>query len=367
MSASDLKPAPPLKICCLVPYPLDTTPSQRFRLEQWAPQLRRAGIGMDFAPFVDEKLMRSLPQPGGFAAKAAALGLAFLRRAARVASLRRYDLIVIHRAACIAGPAVLERAISLLRRPVVFDFDDAIYLLHTSAANRRFGWLKFPGKTAAICRLSSHVVVGNSYLAEYAGAYNRAVTVVPTSIDTDRYRPLPPRSGGPVVVGWSGSSTSQTYLEQFAPVFRELLRQPGVELRVVSNRAPDMPGVPFIWRPWSPETEVQEIGQFDVGVMPMPDDQWSLGKCALKALQYMAMGVPAVCSAVGANREVIQHGQNGLLATTPDEWLSHLRTLIADEELRRRLGQAGRCTIEQGYSTAICAEKFARVIRQTLP
>jgi glycosyltransferase involved in cell wall biosynthesis len=330
--------------------------------------LRARGIELDLVPFADQDLLQLLYQPGRWLRKATALFGAFARTAARLGGTRHYDVILVHRAICIAGPAVLEQVLRRLGRPLIFDFDDAIFLLNTSAANRWFGWLKFPGKTAAICRLSSHVVVGNSYLADYARRYNPRVTVVPTSIDTERYRPLPrPDSrNGRVVVGWTGSSTSQTHLEMFAPVLRELLRTPGVELRVVSNREPVLPGIPHVWRPWSPETEVEEIGRFDVGLMPVPDDRWARGKCALKALQYMAMGIPAICSAVGANCEVVRHGENGLLASTPEDWFRHTRALVEDPQLRARLGAASRRTVEEKYSAHRCAERFAGVVRATL-
>lgn len=356
-----------IKLLALVPYPPDTTPSQRFRIEQWRPHLEQQGISVDLVPFANSQLMTLLHQRGHLAAKASEFRAAFIRRIAHVAAVRRYDVVLIHRAACLAGPAVLERAIKLFRRPVIFDFDDAIYMLHTTDANRRFGWLKFSGKTATLCRTSTHVVVGNSYLGDYARQYNSRVTVIPTSIDTDRFRTFDgKKTNGRVVVGWTGSSTSQTHLEMFAPVLRRLTERSNVELRVYSDREPDLPGVPYVWRRWSPEHEVEEIAHFDIGIMPTPDDQWARGKCSLKALQYMAMGIPAVCSAVGTNCEVIQHAQNGFLAMTPEEWLSHLQNLMDDPALRKRLGDAARRTVEERYSMTRCADLFAGVVRDVL-
>jgi len=357
----------PISVFGFVPYALGTTPSQRFRIEQWLPYLKAEGIEVHLVPFADELLMERLRRPGHLFRKATSLINAFLLVTGRALSSWKHDVILIHRAICVAGPAILERFVASIRRPVIFDFDDAIWMLHTSAANRRFGWLKFPGKTATICRLCTRVVVGNTFLAEYARHYNPAVTIVPTSIDIDLYRPArKPHSQGRVIIGWTGSATSQTHLEMFAPVLREFFSRNDAELRILSNREPELPGIPHVWRPWSADTEVAEIAQFDVGIMPMPDDRWSLGKCALKALQYMAMGIPAVCSPVGANREVIQHGQNGLLAATPDEWLAQLTTLIQDPTLRDNLGAAARRTIEEKYSASRCAAQFAQVVRETI-
>jgi glycosyltransferase involved in cell wall biosynthesis len=356
----------PIAVCAMVPYPPGVSPSQRFRIEQWRPYLEQRGITLDLHPFADAHLMALLHRPGNLAVKAKALGAAFLRRWIEVTTLHRYDAVLIHRAACIAGPAVLERAIALTGKPVIFDFDDAIYLLHTTAANRFFGWLKFPGKTASICRKSAHVVVGNSYLADYARQHSRRVTIIPSSVDTDRYRPSSKLGRrGPIVVGWMGSSTSQTHLEAFAPVLRDLCAR-DVVLRVISDREPDLPGIRFEWRQWSAETEIAELADFDIGIMPMPDDRWARGKCAMKALLYMAVGVPVVCSAVGTNREVIRHGENGLLATSPEEWLNQLDSIIGDPAERERLGSAGRQTVEEDYSMDRCAEKFAAVVEEAV-
>ena len=354
-------------MCALVPYPPNTTPSQRFRIEQWFPGLQAQGISVDLVPFVNNELMPLLHQPGRRAAKVIAGMQAFASRVLEVATTPRYDAVLIHRAICIAGPAVLERILTLFRRPVIFDFDDAIFLLHTTEANRRFGWLKFPRKTAAICRLSTHVVVGNSYLGDYARQYNSRITVIPTSVDTERYRPTKKnKTHNRVVIGWTGSSTSQTYLEMFAPVLGALVARHNIELRVHSDRSPLLPGIPFVWRPWSAETEIEELADFDIGIMPMPDDEWARGKCAMKALLYMSMGTPAVCSAVGTNCEVIQHGENGFLVTTSEEWLTNLEALIADPALREKVGMAGRRTVEDRYSMNQCAAAFARVVRETV-
>lgn len=213
-----------ISVCALVPYPLNTSPSQRFRIEQWRPYLAQHGIEVDLIPFVDAQLMRVLHQPGHLATKSWGMVAAFGRRAVHVATSRRYDAVLIHRAACIAGPAVLERLIARMGRPIIYDFDDAIFSLDTTEANRQFGWLKFPGKTASICRLSNHVVVGNSFLAEYARRFNTQVTIIPSSVDIEHWHPKDrAATNGRIVVGWTGSSTSQTHLETFAPVLRELL------------------------------------------------------------------------------------------------------------------------------------------------
>lgn len=352
-----------IKVGAVVLYAQNTAPGQRFRIEQWSPFLKEQGIELEFIPFADSALTEILPQSGQYLAKAAALTNATLRRMRQALGWKKYDAIYLYRAASIVGPALIERALPLFRRPIIYDFDDAIFHLDTHPANRNFGWLKFPGKTGAICRLSSHVVVGCEYLADYARKYNTQVTVVPTSIDTDLYQPIVrKKQNQKVVIGWTGSATSQSHLELFAGMLKKVTELRDVEIRVQSNRAPSLPGLRVNWRPWSSDSEVYEISEFDIGIKPMPDDPWSRGKCPMKELQYMALGVPTVASNVGTSPEVIQHGENGFLASNEKEWITSLTRLIDDQTLRLRLGTAGRKTVEDRYSMRRCAHQFADVL-----
>lgn len=354
-----------LKVGAMVLYPQNTVPGQRFRIEQWETYLKDEGITLEYFPFADLALSKLLPQSSRQLAKAGAMINGFLRRIRETMNCQKYDVIYLYRAASIVGPAFLERLLAFLNCPIVYDFDDAIFHLDTHPANRYFGWLKFPGKTGTICRVSSHVIVGNNYLADYARQYNKNVTVIPSSVDTTFYDTKYKKElGRPVAIGWTGSCTSQAHLESFAPFLREVMQQRDVELHVISDREPELSDVPVIWHCWSPDTEISDLARFDIGIMPMPDDRWSRGKCSMKALLYMAMGIPAICSAVGMNREVIQHGENGFLATTKDEWVLHLNALIDSSALRHRLGQAGRRTVENRYSARYCAMRFAEVIRE---
>jgi glycosyltransferase involved in cell wall biosynthesis len=354
-----------MRVLALVPYPLGTTPSQRYRLEQWAPLLARDhGIQVEWAPFADASLARLLSRRGRLASKAWRMARATVSRWRALRRPLPHDVVVVHRAAFWAGPAWLESALSGTGRPYVFDFDDAIWLRHTSGANALFDRLKFPGKTAALCRGAALVVTGSEYLAGYARGHASRVRVVPSSIDTDAYglRPRPPNER--VVIGWTGSGTSLTHLEAFADVLRDLLAARPVELRVVSSRPPEISGLPVAFREWTPATEVEEVRAFDIGIKPQPDEPWSRGKCAMKELQYMALGIPSVCSPVGGSLESVRHGENGFLAATPAEWRSHLLRLIDEPGLRERLGRAGRATVEERYSARASAAAFAAALRE---
>jgi glycosyltransferase involved in cell wall biosynthesis len=339
------------------------TPSQRYRIEQWGPTLVSDGIDVELWPFLQEQELELLYSQRRWPEKVRMVSRATARRLAAVTRLERFDVVLIHRAACLAGPALVERLIAR-RKPVVFDFDDAIYLLDTTAQNRIFGWLKFPGKTASLCRISRHVVTANDHLAKYARRFNRNVAVVPSSIDTERYRPRHTlRATRQVVLGWTGSATSQVHLEAFAPVLRRIVERHRVTVHIVSAYRPNLGGLPIVWKRWSADREVQDLAEFDIGIIPLPDDEWTRGKSAFKALQCMGMGLPVVCSAVGPSLELIRNGENGFLAATANEWEDILATLIADASLRERLGRAGRRTIEEQFSMTRSAYALADVLR----
>lgn len=357
-----------ISVCALMLYPYDLIPGQRFRIEQWEPFLKEEGISIDYYSFADEKLVKTMPKQGNFLAKSGGLLKSFAVRFSHLLKIKKYDVVFIYRATAMVGPAFFERLIKLSGCKIIYDFDDAIFLTHTHQSNKLFSWAKFAGKTGAICRLSTSVTVGNNWLAEYARKHNPNVTVIPSSVDTNLYVPQPKKkkTGEKIVVGWTGSSTSQTYLELFAPVLKDLVERRDVEIHVHSDRSPDLPDVPFVWHPWTRDTEVEIISKFDIGIMPMPDDIWSQGKCSMKALLYMALAIPTVCEDLGMNREVIKHGENGFLAGTPEEWLKSLEVLIDNAELRSEFGEKARKTVVENYSMIECAKKFAQVVRKTV-
>jgi glycosyltransferase involved in cell wall biosynthesis len=350
-----------LRAVAFVPYPLRSAPSQRFRLEQWDERLRSRGIGLEFRPFATAALVSQLYRPGQSLGKAAGLAKALLAQYRQIPARGSFDVAIVHRGMSLVGPAFLERRLARIG-PIIYDFDDAIHVLNSSDANRAFGWLKFPGKTAEICRLARAVTVGNQYLAEFAGRYNRDVTIVPSSVDTTIYTSGAPRAPrAKPVVGWMGSSTSQALMEPFAPLLARIPAA-GLTLRLVSDRRPVNFPFPFEWKAWSAETEVDDLRDFDLGIMPLPDTEWAKGKCAMKILQYMGVGVPSIGSALGGNLEVIRDGENGLLATTGDDWMEKITRIARDLELARRLGAAGRETVVARYSSDVCADRFAEVV-----
>jgi len=257
---------------------------------------------------------------------------------------------------------VLEMAICRLNRHVVFDFDDAIFISHHAKSPERasllYRLLEDRDNVARIVRRSAHVVAGNEFLADFARQHNPNVSVIPTAIDTDHYKPSLTHSGsgGGLVVGWIGTSGNLGYVEQLAPVFRALQRRVPFELMIVCNhveRALDLRDVNYRWLDWDSNRELDDLAAFDVGIMPLPDNVWERGKCGFKLLQYMACGIPAVASPVGANIDIVQPGENGFLAANSEAWERRLEDLLVDSALAERFSRNGRKTVLQGYTLDI--------------
>ncbi len=353
-----------LRVRVFVTAPYDTAPGQRFRIEQWEPHLRAEGIRIDYAPFLDAAQAQVLQQPGRVAAKARLLLASFLRRLRETPSPSACDLVYLFRESAPLGPALIERILVSRRLPYVFDFDDSVWMRYVSPTNSYFSLLRFPGKTATTCRLARAVMAGNSFLASYAGRYNGRVTVVPTTIDTDHYRPLPVRNDPSPVIGWTGSHSTARYLEIVRPALERLRRRVAFRVVVVGGEGFRAEGVEVEHRPWRAATEIEDLSDFQVGLMPLVDTEWERGKCGLKALQYMALGLPAVVSPVGVNRELIENRTSGRFAQSAEEWEQILHELLTDPDLRARMGRAARARVETGFAARVHAPRVAGLLRE---
>lgn len=352
------------RILALSPIPEEGA-GCRFRISQFIPYLESVGYEVTVSPFFSPEFFRLVYRPGQYAKKVAAFFGLSLRRFRSLRGLSQYDLVFIYREAFPVGPPLIERWLARPGRPpIVYDFDDAVFLPNVSDANRFIVSLKWAGKVPEILRLSARVIAGNDFLAGFARAHNAAVITVPTCVDTDKFVPRAnPAVSAPPVVGWIGSPTTAPYLSMLTAVFQHVAADTPFQLKV-SGAASDVsvPGVRVTNVPWSLADEVSLFNTCDVGVYPLTDDEWSKGKCGFKAIQFMACGVPVLASAVGVNREIVVDGVNGLLATTAEEWETKLRRLLTDPALRARLAAAGRRTVEERYSLRVNAPKVAAVL-----
>jgi glycosyltransferase involved in cell wall biosynthesis len=340
------------------------SPAFRIRLDLPRAELRRHGVDLALEPLFDEAQERRF-RGGSGQDRLAALLAARRSLSRRLTQHADVDVVVVQRQVDLLPTLALERQATDGRR-FVLDVDDAIWL----DASRRAGGHPLAvlkgtrRKLAWLARRAAGVTVGNELLAEHIGRYTDAVTVLPSVVDLDSVPLRAHQPTEPVVLGWIGSGTTARYLQALAPTLALLPRagRPSrFEVHTVGADLDPIPGVRVVSRPWSPGEERDLLGRMDIGLMPLPDDLWTRGKCAYKALQYMAAGVPVVADPVGVSAEIV--GQRaGILARSREEWLDALVALARDPALRVRLGAEGRARVERDYSLQRWAPVLARLL-----
>jgi glycosyltransferase involved in cell wall biosynthesis len=327
-------------ILALVPYLPGTAGGQRTTIECWAPLLAEHGIRVRLAPFESEALHAELYTSAAAASKLAELTRGFAERLHLVADLDSYDAVFVYREAALIGPEILERWVARKGLPIIYGLDDPLFVPYRSPANGMLSRLKFPGKVARLCDLASAVIVNGSPLRDFARKHNANVWVVPNLVDESTYRPEARAPGDPPRLGWIGSHSSAANLDILAEPLNRLLARVRFEIEVIGADRPVVGTAPCTVHPWSEATEVSDLRSFDVGLLPLADHPWNPWKFNFKLAQYMALGIPPVCTPAGSNPEIIDHGVNGFLASTPDEWVECLEALIRDEDLRKSIGSA---------------------------
>lgn len=348
-----------MRVLALTKYGAEAA-STRQRLLQFAPYLRDHGIEIVTRPLLGDDYVRALAQ--GRRGSLAGIALSYATRLASVMTARRFDLIWVHFEAFPWAPGALERLLALSGRPVVVDFDDAIfhqYDRHRSALVRRL----LANKLQPLLCLAAGVTVGNAYLQRYVERFNPASVVIPTVVDTDRYVPAPHADDQPVVVGWIGSPSTWRYMEAVLPEILPVIQAAGAVFRAVGAgpAARRWDGVDAV--DWSEAHEIAEVQRMDIGVMPLPQEDWARGKCGYKLIQYMSCGLPTIASPVGVNDSIVEEGRTGLLASSPEEWRAALGQLLANPDMRRRLGRAGRERACAHYSLASQRDVLLQALR----
>ncbi len=356
------------RILIIVDHRLNRSPSQRYRFEQYLNYFKTEGFDWELSEIITEKDDKIFYHPGNYLKKAWILFKSIFIRLKDLSRAKNFDIIFIQREALLLGSSYFEKQF-FKKNKVVFDFDDSIWLLDTSPENKKFEFLKNPDKTKINIKHAHCVIAGNSFLANYAKQFNQNTVVIPTTIDSDFHIPKPElRNKEKIVIGWSGSISTIKHFEIAIPALIEIQKKyPNqIEIHVIGQGSYTHPEINVISKNWSATTEVDDLNSFDIGIMPLPDDEWVKGKCGLKGLSYMACGVATIMSNVGVNSEIIEHGKNGFLATSQEEWVNYLSKLIENNDLRHVMGQAGRETVVKNYSVNANKVKYLEVLKSLI-
>jgi glycosyltransferase involved in cell wall biosynthesis len=358
-----------MEVLALIPNQYGHAPGQRSSIELWESVLSPVGINIHYAPFETKRLQEVLYSPGHYATKVGEMLRAYIERIKLLGDLKRFDAVFVYREAALLGPAFLEKMVARRGLPIIYQLDDPLFVPYTSPSNGYLSYLKFFGKISEICRLAKVVMVNSTQIREYVSQYNQNIWQVPSVVDTSHYVFRPEslaKEPDEVCIGWSGSPTTIGNIRVIAPALRTLAERVPHRVHLIGGTEFDLPGVRYVAQKWSAETEVEDLRKMQVGMVPLPVNEWNKRKFYMKTAQYMALGIPTVATPLGSNPEVIQHGVTGFLANSEDEWIEYLSLLIKDHKLRVDMSYAAAQAAQEKYSLGSNTPKIIEAFRAAL-
>ncbi len=351
------------KIFFLSPYPFDKAPSQRLKYEQYFPFIREAGYEITTSSFVDEKFWNIIYKKGNFIQKVAYTIKGYLRRCKDILNIRKFDLVYVHLWVTPLGIPFFEYLCVLMAKKLVYDIDDLIFLGHTSDANKKSKFLKGKAKAIYLMKKADHVITCTPMLDEFVKTLNKNTTDISSTINTETYIARADYDiKGKIVLGWSGSHSTSKFLLLLEKMLISLKKDLDFELLVIGDKQFYMEGINLRTMNWNATSEVVDLSQIDIGLYPLPDEPWVYGKSGLKALQYMALGIPTIATAIGANYRVIDNDKNGFLVKNEEEWKAKILELATQKELRERIGKQGRIHVIDQFSLIANKDKYLHII-----
>lgn len=357
-----------IRVLFLTRYPVEGA-SSRYRIFQYLPHLERLGVQADVQSFMDRQMYRLSLTSGRTGAKIWATLRATTRRLWALRGWRGYDALYLQRELLPFGGPVVERWLKRRGAVLFFDYDDALFIKKPSRYNRIATALRSGDKTRAVFRLVDCVVAGNTWLRDAATAAGAArAETLEVAEDTGRIPMHAPHSNDtPVTIGWLGSPTTVKYLKLIEPVLQDIAqRYPQVLWEIMGGNDFQMDGVDWRISDWSLQAELEALARIDIGLMPLPPEDWAKGKSGGKARTYMAAGVVPVVSAIGYNLELIREGETGFLCKTLQDWDRALSRAIEDAGLRQRLAIAARREVEARFNPADIAARMACLLREVI-
>lgn len=359
----------PKKILFLSPYPENRAPSQRLKYEQYYDIFKKEGYQLTTSSFVDDNFWKIIYKKGHLLLKVLYTLKGYLRRLRDLYQVSRFDIVYVHLWVTPLGPPLFEWLLKLRNSNIIYDIDDLIYLKNNSENNSLISLLKGRKKPIYLMKISRHVIVCTPLLEKFAFRYNHAVTDISSTINTSTYTPKNDYNiKNELVIGWSGSHSTSKYLYLLKNVLRELTNEINFRLYVIGDKDFNIDGINVEAVEWNANSEVEDLRKIDIGLYPLPDEEWVYGKSGLKALQYMALGIPTIATAIGANFRVIEDGYSGFLIPPGDDqiWKEIIIKLYCNFELRKRIGQKARDRVVRLYSIDSNKEKYLSAFRAVI-
>lgn len=357
------------KILIICPYPQGVAAGQRLKYEQYFDHWKENAYDITVSSFMDKPMWDIVYTHGNYLKKLWGLLRGHMRRMRDIFSVKEYDLVYVFLWVTPLGSTFFERVIRLLSKRLIYDIEDNILIKRGSEINPLIKFLKGTSKAIYLIKAADHVITSSPFLNDQCLKINfrKECTFISSSVDTDRFLPrnsyLNERK---VTIGWTGTFSTKIYLDLLKNIFLELKKRCDFKLRVIGNFHYLLPGIELEVIQWTREKEIEDLQGIDIGVYPLLHDDWVLGKSGLKAIQYMAFGLPTVATNVGNTTKIIKNMENGLLVGSEVEWVDALELLIKNSELRRKLGEAARKTVIQNYSTNVIKWQYLKILNKTV-
>ncbi len=353
------------KLLIICPFPQDVAAGQRLKYEQYFQHWRENEYDVTVSSFMDLPMWEIVYTSGNYLPKILGTLRGYCRRVLDLLGVRSYDLVYVFMWVTPIGTSLFERLVRSLAKSLIFDIEDNVLVEKSSELNPLVKAIKSRDKTIFLLKTADHVITSSPFLNDYCLTLNRyrACTYVSSSVDTDYFLPVNSYSNDrKITIGWTGTFSSKKQLDLLRDVFVELDTRCEFKLRVIGNFSYELLGVDLEVIRWTKESEVKDLQEIDIGVYPLAPDEWVSGKSGLKAIQYMAFGLPTVASNIGNTPNIIRHLENGWLVSTEKEWIGALESLIRNPELRRELGVAARKTVLDNYSVHAIKSRYLSIL-----
>ena len=355
------------RILIVCPFPQGVAAGQRLKYEQYFDHWRENGYEIVVSSFMDFAMWSIVYTPGNYIAKIFGTLRGYFRRLLDIFRIGRFDVVYVFMWVTPIGSSLFETIFRSLSNHIIYDIEDNVLVERRSTLNPFFGALKSSGKTNYLIKTADHVITSSPFLNDICLGINlrKACTYISSSVNTGSFVPANSYTNkGKVTIGWTGTFSSKIYLDLLRNVFWELNKRTDFKLRIIGNFQYEFPGINLEVIQWTKEREVEDLQGIDIGVYPLLQDDWVVGKSGLKAIQYMAFGLPTVATDVGTTPRIIKHMVSGWLVKTDEEWINALETLIKNPELRRNMGEAARLAVLENYSTQVIKSNYLSILNK---
>jgi L-malate glycosyltransferase len=354
-------------ILIICPMHVGYAPSQRLKYEQYFTSWEQHGFAITVAPFMSLALQKVIYKKGLYFKKAMGMLSAYYRRLKLLKDIKKYDIVYIHLYVTPMGPALFESLVCNRAKKIIFDIDDLVFLKNEKAEPWYALLLKGRRKPLYLMQKAHHVITCTPYLDEFVRKYNTNTTDISSTINTETYIPVNTYSNDKkLVIGWSGSHSTVRMLETILPVFAKLKEIVDYKLLVMGTTNFKIEGIDVECVEWSEENEIPTLQRMDIGLYPLPFEDWIKGKSGLKALQYMALGLPVVATNIGYTDRVVLEDETGFLVTSHEQWVEKLAYLAKNETERKKMGINGRQRVEKHFSIKANEKAYLNILNNTI-